>query len=77
MMSASLPMMSAPLTATTLVIRQNTPIGVNLMIIIMICMMTSSHAVDEITDLLALLARSQHARAEEDGDDDDRQHVGS
>ena len=33
-------------------------------------------AVDEITDLLALLARSQHARAEEDGDDDDRQHVG-
>ena len=35
-------MMSAPLTATTLVMRQNTPIGVNLMIIIMIFMMTSS-----------------------------------
>ena len=42
MMSASLPMMSAPLTATTLVIRQKTPIGVNWMIIIMIFMMTSS-----------------------------------
>ena len=32
--------MAGPLTATTFAIRQRTPIGVNLMIIIMICMMT-------------------------------------
>ena len=34
------------------------------------------HAVDKLCDLLALLTGGQDARAEEDGDDDDRQHVG-
>ena len=41
MIRASLPMICGPLTATTLVIRQKTPIGVKLMIIIMIFMTTS------------------------------------
>ena len=34
------------------------------------------HAVDEFADLLALFASGQNACAEEDGNDDDRQHVG-
>lgn len=34
------------------------------------------HAVDELRDLLALFACGQNARAEENGSDDDRQHVG-
>ena len=34
------------------------------------------HAVDKLCNLLALLTGGQDARAEEDGDDDDRQHVG-
>ena len=33
------------------------------------------HAVDELCDFLALLTGGKDARAEEDGDDDDRQHV--
>ena len=33
-------------------------------------------AVDELRDLLALFASGQNARAEENGGDDDRQHVG-
>ena len=33
-------------------------------------------AVDEFADFLALFASGQNARAEENGGDDDRQHVG-